>query len=279
MKKLVVILGLCLLCAVYAIGFSACDGLTNSNNSNSGTTSNNTNTSNIAVEAYVDGVLYNTVYTSANAKYKITPPAVAEDITINPNSNKYFYGWFLDSNFQTPLNSDCAFTQNSKIYGKWITVYINSFRYTVANGYAKITEFTNSTATVVVVPAYINSFPVSTIDHTSKDIYDSDSKSYIYMDWYGVFEDKTQIRTVIICDGIERINGLAFSNCNSMQEITIPNSVTFIGNFVFQKCNILTRITFNGTKAQWNAISKGDMWKSGLSGGCKVYCSDGEIKI
>ena len=195
----------------------------------------------IAVSAYIDGTLYDTVYTSESAKYKITPPAVEGDINANPNSNKYFYGWFLDSNFQTPLNDDCTFTQNSKIYAKWITVYTNSFQYTVSNGYATITGFSNSTTTVVVVPAYINSFPVSTIGYGSKYV---NGRNY---NPYGAFQDKTQIRTVIICDGIQTIEKNAFKNCNSMKEITIPNSVTSIGINAFYGCSSLTSVTIGNS--------------------------------
>lgn len=37
-------------------------------------------------------------------------------------------------------------------------------------------------------------------------------------------------------------------------EVTIPNDITSIGNCAFSGCSSLTSITFNGTKAQWQAI-------------------------
>ena len=262
MKKLLTIFVLSLVCAFCAVGLTACDMLSSSGNTNyskeyysyqptdntskptednntSKPTDNNTTlpTMQIAVSAYVDGALYDTVYTSETVKYKITPPAVEEDINTNPNSDKYFYGWFLDSNFQTPLNDDCTFTQDSKIYGKWITVYTNSFQYTVSNGYATITGFSNSTATVVVVPAYINSFPVSTIGYGRKLVNGK------YNDYYGAFQDKTQIKTVILCDGIQTIEQNVFKNCNSMTELKISNSITSIGDSAFMGCTSLKNIT------------------------------------
>ena len=53
------------------------------------------------------------------------------------------------------------------------------------------------------------------------------------------------------------------SSCSSgLTSITIPDSVTSIGSSTFEGCSGLTSITFNGTKAQWNAISKGYHWNT-----------------
>ena len=40
----------------------------------------------------------------------------------------------------------------------------------------------------------------------------------------------------------------------------------------------LTSITFNGTKAQWNAISKGYGWNF-YTGNYTVHCTDGDMDI
>ena len=44
----------------------------------------------------------------------------------------------------------------------------------------------------------------------------------------------------------------------------------------FRGCIGLTSINFGGTKAQWNAISKGSMWNSD-TGNYTIYCTDGTI--
>ena len=41
-------------------------------------------------------------------------------------------------------------------------------------------------------------------------------------------------------------------------------------------CKGLTNITYQGTKAQWNAISKGSYWNS-TTGDYTVHCTDGNI--
>ena len=67
----------------------------------------------------------------------------------------------------------------------------------------------------------------------------------------------------------------AFYNCAGLTSITIPDSVTSIGSDALSGCSGLTRIDFDGTKAQWNAIIKGNNWNG--EGGFDIYCTDGTI--
>lgn len=239
MKKFVVFMLSVFLLVCCAIGFMACTGGGNDsgdtdkpsteqpNNPNDGDDESGGNKPvtpeepKISVGAYIDGSLYQTVYTDENAEYKIETPVISDDITTNPNSERYFYGWFMDRNFQTPVTDDTVFKENSSIYGTWVDVYSNDFEYSVDRGEATITGFNNATATVVVVPSYLNSFPVTTIGSNA-------------------FKDKTMIRTLIICDGIETIQQDAFYNCNSMNKVVIPDSVTYLSGFT--KCYSLTHI-------------------------------------
>lgn len=172
-------------------------------------------TRSIEVSLYIDGKYDQSIYTDSDCNYKITLPSTPEDIRTNPNSERYFYGWFADPNFQTPVTNKTTFNTNTKIYAKWITVYSNSFSYTVDYGKATITGYVGGTPTVLVIPAFINSFPVKKIG-------------------VNAFENETVIRTVIICDGIEEISG--FKGCNSITEIFIPDSVKTIGESCFENC-------------------------------------------
>lgn len=84
--------------------------------------------------------------------------------------------------------------------------------------------------------------------------------------------------SAIPSDGtVTSIGNSAFCYCSDLTSITIPDSVTNIGYGAFQNCSGLTNINFEGTKEQWNAITKGNKWNDGVAAGCTVTCSDGTI--
>lgn len=122
MKKIVIILLSVFLLICCTFGLTACGGGGDDSGDNQNTEQpNNPDDGNedddsdgeqtnppvtetrIAVKAYIDGSLYETIYTSESEGYKIETPTVPDDITTNPNSERYFYGWFVDRNFQTPV--------------------------------------------------------------------------------------------------------------------------------------------------------------------------------
>ena len=180
----------------------------------------------VSVSVYIDGSKSKTIYTDSTRDYTITPPEKPEDITTNSKLNKYFYGWFVDSSLQIPLQETTKFQSGGEIYGKWITVHTDSFQYSVSQGKATITGFTGSIPSELVIPPYIASYPVAGI----KEDYNE-----------GVFEDCKTIRTVIFCNGIQEING--FNGCSSIEKIVFPNSVTTIGSSAFAGCVKLSSFT------------------------------------
>ena len=55
--------------------------------------------------------------------------------------------------------------------------------------------------------------------------------------------DKTNIASITIPNSVTKIGERAFCNLSSLTNITIPNSVTGIGSSAFSGCSSLTNIT------------------------------------
>ena len=64
--------------------------------------------------------------------------------------------------------------------------------------------------------------------------------------------------TLSIPDSVTSIGNYAFYDCNGLTDITIGNSVTSIGDGAFYGCNSLTDVNYTGTVAEWCGISFGN---------------------
>ena len=65
------------------------------------------------------------------------------------------------------------------------------------------------------------------------DMFDYDYNTLPWKDY------KTQIKSVVIKDGVTSIGGYAFSDCSGLTSVTIPESVTSIGYWAFAGCTSL----------------------------------------
>jgi hypothetical protein len=86
------------------------------------------------------------------------------------------------------------------------------------------------------------------------------------------------LTSITIPDGVMSIGEGAFEDCSSLTSVTIGNSVTSIEKYAFWDCSSLTNIAFNGTKAEWNAIEKGENWKFNVPA-TVIQCKDEDINI
>ena len=59
----------------------------------------------------------------------------------------------------------------------------------------------------------------------------------------GAFSKCSELTSITIPNSVTSIGNCAFYGCSSLTSITIPNSITSIGNYAFQVCSNLTNIT------------------------------------
>ena len=81
----------------------------------------------------------------------------------------------------------------------------------------------------------------------------------------------------------------AFSGCTVLTEITLPQKISRIDKYVFAGCENLTTVNYLGTKAEWEAISKGgysdpydhgrvifrNIFEEGKE--MTIHCTDGDV--
>ena len=93
-----------------------------------------------------------------------------------------------------------------------------------------------------------------------------------------VFSGCAKLKTArVACDSI---GAFAFTRCTALSSLTISANCTKIGTCMLTYCSSLTEITYEGTKAQWDAIEKGTNWDSRHGADhedvlSKIICSDG----
>lgn len=84
------------------------------------------------------------------------------------------------------------------------------------------------------------------------------------------------IPTAISGYTVTAIGENAFQNQTSVTRVILPYAVAEIGSKAFAGCTNLTDITFYGTTAQWNAVTKGADWDLN-TGNYSIHCTNGTI--
>ena len=79
---------------------------------------------------------------------------------------------------------------------------------------------------------------------------------------------------VVILDGATTIQSGLFCQCEKLEKVTLPNTITTIGHENFFECTQPIVIEYNGTKAQWNSIA---IENTSEISNVTVKCTDGNI--
>ena len=85
------------------------------------------------------------------------------------------------------------------------------------------------------------------------------------------------LEKVVIGNGITSIEEESFFGCASLKSVTIGKNVTYIATGAFMGCRALTDINYNGTKDEWQKITKVASWYTSTTGNFTVHCTDGDL--
>lgn len=69
----------------------------------------------------------------------------------------------------------------------------------------------------------------------------------------------------------------AFYGCSSLDSIKLPRTLQMLGNGSYAFYEDTHNIYFDGTKSEWENISKGNFWSRNLNVAYTVYCTDGNL--
>ena len=116
------------------------------------------------------------------------------------------------------------------------TKTFGNFEYKVKDdGTVSITKYTGSDANVTI--------PTTIDGKTVSEIGTYDVNTPIGVDARGAFYNCTSLQQITIPDSVTSIGEAAFGNCISFTQVTIPDSVTSIGKYAFCECTSLQQIT------------------------------------
>ena len=83
--------------------------------------------------------------------------------------------------------------------------------------------------------------------------------------------------SITLSNNLKVIEKYAFSY-SALSEITLPKSIQYIGDYAFAYSEILSSITYEGTKEEWENVQKGkNIFLETLVN--VIHCSNGDIEI
>lgn len=189
-------------------------------------------------------------------------PGEKVTLTAKPNDNFKFDGWYNGNNLISTKNPYKFKYQSSGVLT--LTARFSAIDWALVPGFENFNV--SQSGDKVTVTSLKNAKEVTNLI-IPDGVTDIDSDA---------FGNCTGLTSVKIPNGVTSIGNAAFLNCAGLTSITIPDSVTRIGDIAFSGCSILTNVIYQGTIAQWKAITKASNWNK-YTGSYTIHCTDGDI--
>ena len=87
------------------------------------------------------------------------------------------------------------------------------------------------------------------------------------------FKGTGGLTEIVLPGTLTSIGANAFKECYDLATINLPSSMTELGNNLFMATS-LSEVTFDGTLAQWEAVTKEDSGRT-----VTIHCTDGDVEF
>ena len=155
----------------------------------------------------------------------------------------------ININSQEVLNGVTVHSQVTKIIANW-SYFIGS-KTLVVPSMADCRITTGINTDYICYPKQVGTMSVDSQPDTGCGTYNGKNMKFFYMPLNNnvtsigddAFSNCFSLQSITIPSNVTSIGSYAFSNCSSLQSINIPSSVTSIGNSAFSKCSSVQSIT------------------------------------
>ena len=89
-----------------------------------------------------------------------------------------------------------------------------------------------------------------------------------------VFERCSSLKKVSLKEGVKTIGVNSFNDCEKLEIINLPKSIECIKIGAFSNCPLLKEIRFNGTKKEWDTVTKEEKWDENTGEYAIICCSN-----
>ena len=146
-----------------------------------------------------------------------------------------FLGWYLEESFINKVTFPFEVTRDQTLYAKWeenipASISFNVNEEGVLTSVEGISEINNE----VVIPSSVNNIDVIEIGD-------------------GVFANNLFIKKLVIPESVKSLGNKMCYGAKNLEEVVLPNNITVIPDYAFEKCSSLTKINISTSLVQIRA--------------------------